>query len=95
MPTEFRASDRHVYRLIAGEHLLMDLQSKNPFPYFALTPTAALLWGSLKEWTEADALAVQLRERYELPPEKAAADVEEFLSQLDSIGAVQRRERKD
>lgn len=92
MAIRYRRSDRQVYRNIAGEHLLIDTRSKSSAPFRALTPTAVPLWQSLGDWTTAEDLAAQLRERFALDDARAIADVREFLDQLETIGALQREE---
>src|SRR5688572_19808728 len=79
MPTEYRRGDRHVYRNIAGEHLLIALHGDSSEPLFALTPTAATIWQHLEEWRSADFLADALVREYEVTREQAATDVQEFL----------------
>ena len=91
MTREFQRADTHVYRLIAGEHLLVALHSKSPEPLFALTPTGAVLWERLATWTSVEGLAQALTERFDVDPDTATADVAEFLSQLEEVGAVSTR----
>ena len=93
MTTEYRRTDRQVYRSIAGEHLLIDTRSKSPRPFRALTESAVPLWAALSEWRSEAELAAELRERFGIPEEQATADVHEFLEQLDTIGAIERQER--
>jgi hypothetical protein len=92
MGTEYRRDDRHVYRHIAGEHLLISLHKDAVAPMFAFTPTAASLWGVLGEWTGTDRLVEHLLEHFEVEREEAEKDVREFLEQLLSIGALETRE---
>jgi hypothetical protein len=87
--------DRHVYRNIAGEHLLIALHGDSPEPLFALTPTAAFLWERLNDWTTADELATALTERFEVDGPRATGDVSEFLAQLEELRAVLARETKE
>lgn len=91
MTREFQRADTHVYRLIAGEHLLVALHSKSPEPLFALTPTGAVLWERLATWTSVEGLAQALTERFDVDPDTATADVAEFLSQLEEVGALSTR----
>jgi hypothetical protein len=88
MSRRIRRGDRHVYRLIAGEHLLVSIHRATVAPLFALTPTGAALWTRLEEWTTADSLADYLTHSYEVPLDRAKADVNEFLEQLESISAL-------
>ena len=91
MTREFQRADTHVYRLIAGEHLLVALHSKSPEPLFALTPTGAVLWERLASWTSVDDLARALTERFDVDADTATADVSEFLSPLEEVGALKTR----
>ena len=92
MGTEYRRDDKHVYRQIAGEHLLIALHKDAVAPMFAFTPTAASLWGVLGEWTRTDHLVEHLLEHFEVDRAEAEKDVREFLEQLLSIGALDTRE---
>ena len=92
MATQYIRSDRLVYRLIAGEHLLIDLRSKSDVPFFALTETAVPLWKALESWTTVEGLADCLREEYDISFDEAVADVQEFLRQLVMLGGVTTRE---
>jgi hypothetical protein len=91
MPTEYLRSDRHVYRCVAGEHLLIALHRESAEPMFAFTHTAAELWSALDRWTTADALATRLASHFDVSTSQALADVTEFIEQLRSIGAIQER----
>jgi hypothetical protein len=95
MPTRFMRGDRHVYRNIAGEHLLIALHGDSPEPLFALTPTAAFLWNRLAEWCTRSELAEALSEQFEVTAEQAGDDVADFLTQLDSVRAVVSREENE
>ena len=92
MATEYIRSDRLVYRLIAGEHLLIDLRSKSDVPFFALTETAVALWKALESWVTRDDLANRLLEEYDIPFDEAVTDVQEFLRQLVMLNGVTTRE---
>jgi hypothetical protein len=90
--TEYRRDDRHVYREIAGEHLLIALHREAVAPMFAFTPTAASLWSRLDGWVTPDGLTDHLVSHFEVDRDLAERDVAEFLEQLLSIGALQSRE---
>jgi hypothetical protein len=92
MGSEYRRDDRHVHRQIAGEHLLIALHRDAVAPMFAFTPTAAALWTALGDWTSSEGLVGSLLETFDVDQEVAERDVEEFLEQLLSIGALQTRE---
>jgi hypothetical protein len=92
MSTEYRRGERHVYRFVAGEHLLIALHRDAVAPMFAFTPTAAALWDRMAGWTTRAALVEALCARYDVTAEEAERDVEEFLRQLAEIDAVESRE---
>ncbi len=89
---QYRRGARHVYRHVAGEHLLIALHRDTVAPMFAFTPTAAFLWNHLDKWTTEITLVEQITERFEVAPDQAAKDVAGFLEQLSGIGAVETRE---
>jgi len=84
-----RRGDRHVYRNIAGEHLLIATRGDSEAPMFALTPSGALLWKHLADWTTQEQLVELVLEQYEVTAERATADVEEFLEQLRQLRALE------
>lgn len=90
MSARYRRTSRQVYRLIAGEHLLVDMHAKSDVPFYALTASGALLWQALEEGRTEDELASVLRARYDVPLDRALTDVREFLEQLEALGAVER-----
>lgn len=90
MQTRLRQSGRQVYRLIAGEHLLVDMHAKSDVPFYALTSTGAELWKLLVDWCNEEDLAGFLHTRYGITGEQAVADVRDFVEQLESIGAIER-----
>jgi uncharacterized protein (DUF2461 family) len=89
---EYLRSDRHVYRCVAGEHLLIALHRESDEPMFALTVSAAEIWSGMESWTTIADLVQRITDRFAITPERAEADVREFLEQLASIGAVHQRE---
>ena len=88
---EYRRGDNYVYRYTVGEHLLVALHARSDEPLYALTPTAALLWEQLGEWTTVDVLADCLLREYDVAREQAVTDVREFIEQLELLDAVLRR----
>ncbi|MGH7664852.1 MAG: PqqD family protein [Gemmatimonadaceae bacterium] len=92
---EYTRGARHIYREIAGEHLLIDLRSRSEVPFFALTASGVRLWEALAAWMTVDALVDGLRGIYEVSAEEADRDVREFLAQLASIDALTDRERSE
>ncbi|HEY4672091.1 MAG TPA: PqqD family protein [Gemmatimonadaceae bacterium] len=89
---QYRRTDGYVYRLTVGEHLLVSLHARGEEPFYALTPTGALLWESLAEWSTLDDLCARLIGEYEVTRDQAAVDVMDFLEQLESLQAVESRQ---
>ncbi len=92
---QYRRDDRHVYRHIAGEHLLIAIHRDAIAPLFTFTPTAAALWAQLEAWITQQRLADYLVEHFEVDRERAERDVWEFVEQLLSVGALQTKEEKE
>ena len=92
MTTEYRHGENHVYRSVAGEHLLISLKRTDVYPLLALTPTAAELWQILDDWRAAHDLVTHLVQRYDVTSEEAEADVAVFLEQMAEIGTLDERE---
>jgi hypothetical protein len=91
MSTEYARTDGFVYRLVAGEHLLLALKRDRTAPMFMLTATGAFVWERLASWASLDALVEAVVERFEVDVATAAADVTAFLQQLEQLGAATTR----
>ena len=98
MSTRYRRSTQVVPRTVAGELLLVPLTARTTDASFraadlyVLNETGALLWESLSEPAEMTDMARNLMRTYGVPAEQAQADVEAFVADLLSIGAVERVE---
>ncbi len=88
---EFRRGDDHLHRFVGGEHILVSLRRAEDTPFFALSITGATLWDALAEWMSLELLVTHLQKKYEVEEDVARPDVEEFLQQLSSIGALHER----
>lgn len=89
---QYKRSDRHVYRHVAGEHMLIAIHRDTVAPMFSLTPTAAAIWKAMADWATLAELADVLTTAFDVGPDQAAEDVGGFLEQLQQIGAVSARE---
>ena len=90
--SRFRHADRHVYRNIAGEHLLVSIRGGSDAPIYALTPSGAALWKRLDGWATRDDLIDDLLATYDVTRDRAATDVDEFLEQLRELRALETEE---
>ena len=73
---------------------MVALHRSRTTPLFELNETGAELWESLNRWMTAEELTSHLVERFEVSADVAADDVAAFLSQLETIGALESRERE-
>ena len=92
MTAEFKRGDRFVYRHIAGEHLLVALHQDRAAPLFTFSPTGASLWHQLADWSSAERLTAHLVDQYDVSRDDASRDVMDFLEQLSSLNALEKRE---
>lgn len=88
---QYRRGDGFVYRLTVGEHLLVALHSRSEEPFYALTPTGAMLWEALAQWSTVEDLGNILQREYDVAIEQATADAKEFVEQLGLLRAVESR----
>lgn len=84
----YRRGERYVYRLTVGEHLLVSLHGNRRETLYALTPTGAILWEMLATWSTVNDLVSRLVADFDVTPEAATSDVQEFLAQLESLNAL-------
>ena len=84
--------------MIAGELLLVPLNARTTDATFraadlyVLNETGALLWEELSHPVDSADLARKLMRTFDVPAGQAQADVEAFLTDLLSIGALERVE---
>jgi len=83
-------SDDLETRAVEGELVLLDLRTQT---YLSLNEAGAELWPLMVQGVERGALVEALRDRYGLPPEVAARDVDALLSQLLQADLVHRERR--
>lgn len=77
-------------REIAGETILMPVRSHGTGPdsIRILNPTASLLWKALEGPATVDDLVAAVVAEFEVEPNDARSDVEEFLAAASSAGLV-------
>jgi hypothetical protein len=85
--TELRlAANRVDWREVDGELIALE---RSDCVYLAGNASATLLWRELAHGTTHTALTDLLVARYELPRERASADVQRFLRALGSRGLLE------
>jgi rhodanese-related sulfurtransferase len=67
------------WRLVEDEVVALDVRREE---YFVVNASGAVLWPLLTAGTTPEALAECLTQRFDVPAERAAADVDGFLSRL-------------
>lgn len=83
-----RIKDEHVvWREVDDQIVLLDLDGST---YFRLNDSAAVLWRQIIGGADEAALPSVLVDTYSIPPERAAAEVAEFLDALEAKGMVER-----
>jgi Coenzyme PQQ synthesis protein D (PqqD) len=66
---------------VEGEVVALDLRTQM---YLAVNRTGAVIWPALDAGAERAELVERLVQRFEVSPERAAADVDAFLADLES-----------
>jgi Coenzyme PQQ synthesis protein D (PqqD) len=67
------------YREIEGQLLLL---TPDDDALLTLNATGAAVWALLAEGADVNAMADRLARNYDITPERALADIEEFVSEL-------------
>lgn len=77
------------WRAVDGQVVAVDLSGGH---YLTVNRSGALLWPMLQEGTTRAALVDRLAGEFDLPPERASADVDAWLAALDAQGLLVRVE---
>ena len=73
-----------------GEVIALDLGRGR---YLSVNRSGAVLWPMLQEGASIDALVDRLASEFDLPPERASADVDAWLALLDAESLLVREAR--
>jgi|HubBroStandDraft_3_1064219.scaffolds.fasta_scaffold107062_2 hypothetical protein len=73
---------------VEGDFVLMDLAAGI---YFGLDEVASHIWESLSDHGDAALAAEELCRDYDVSPERARADIDRWVSDLEAKGLVRRR----
>lgn len=84
--SRLRRNDKTAWRTYDEEGVLLDIDSGK---VLGLNSTAARIWELLEHETTADELALRLIDEFSVGEDEAHADVDEFISALESRGLVQ------
>jgi hypothetical protein len=74
------------WREVEGAVIAVDVRSSE---YLAINDTGAVLWRALQRGATTGELIERLVARFDVAPEAAARDVEQFLAGLDERGLLE------
>jgi len=77
--------ERVVWRDIAGEVVIAERDNNT---VHVLNPTASLIWMLADGTRHTEDIGTMLRDKYNVAPEQASADVSEFCRQLLQAGII-------
>ena len=80
-----RRGARIAWRAVGDEAVVLDTASAT---YYALNPTAAVLWQAMEEPAEADHLTRVLVRHFAVDDDTAARDVAAFLARMAGLDLV-------
>ena len=78
-----------ILKEIAGEHVLMFLDSSLKNKVITLNETGAFLFNLISEGKDEKELTDALLSEYDIDEASAASDVKKFIDALSSIGALE------
>lgn len=86
----YHRSEDFIYRKIVDETVLVPLrQNVNEMDsIYAMNEVASFIWETLEKPATLQELQQALLTAYDTSPEKVAEDLERFLNELVSIGAI-------
>ena len=81
-----------VYRKIVDELVLVPIRQDvaDMDCIYTMNPVGAFIWEILDGGATLGDLQAAIEDEYEIDPQAAAADLHEFLAELESAGAVRR-----
>lgn len=74
-----------VARAVADEMILLDLETG---VYFTLNSVGAFIWRAIESGTASDAVVEAIVHQYEVEPEVASADYDEYVEALVAEGLL-------
>ncbi len=79
------ARDGVLHRRLLDEVVILDLEG---LCYYGLKGSAAFIWETLIEGEAIDTLPDQISDRYDLPANRAATDLDAFLRELSAANLI-------
>lgn len=86
-----KASDRFIYRTVAGEHLLIPTgeAAQKVRGLIALSESGTVLYELLREGCSREALVDALTRQYDVGAREASRDVDEFLERMRQMDMLE------
>jgi hypothetical protein len=81
-----RPSARCAWQVFEGEAVIIDLEGHR---LMGLNPTGSLVWGLLNGRRSLAEISGAVADRFQVPPERAAADVSAFAELLSRRGFIE------
>lgn len=88
-PTRVVIAPHVSYTRVEGDFVLMDMKSGK---YLGLDPVASAVWESLSEHGELDRAAQAVCESFDVGLERARADIETWIDELENKGLLRRQD---
>jgi len=87
-----KIKDGYLLREVAGSWVVVSLgdETINFNGMMTLNTSGRMLWQSLERGCTREELSKVLTERYEVSPEDALKDVDEFVEKLQKYGCIQK-----
>jgi len=86
----YRRNDNFVFRRIEGETILVPIRGNvsDLDCIFSLNPVGALVWEHLDGLQDLGAIKNRIVSEYDVPDDKAEADLFSFIEEMKTIAAV-------
>lgn len=76
------------WRKVKDEAVILDLETS---VYYSVNGSGAFIWESLARGKERDKIEASFARFYDLSPERAAADVADFLKEISELGLLEKK----
>ncbi len=81
-----RPSARCAWQVVEGEAVILDLEGHK---LMGLNPTGSFVWGLLDGKRTLAEISAAVAERFQVPAERAVADVSQFAAMLSERGLIE------
>lgn len=91
--TRFSRNPDYIFRKVVDEYILVPIHQNvaDMECIYTLNPVGAFIWGELETASSLDELQAAMMDAYDVDLEVIETDLVEFLGEMVSIGAIQRK----